>query len=619
MSFHIDDTELYLFGEGTNAYTYKMLGCHFVHGEYDAVRFAVWAPHACSVSVVGTFNDWNIDANPMKKLADTGVWEVHIDNARTGDLYKYAITTRSGKTIYKADPYAFRSQHRPDTASVVWQVEDYDWTDEEYLNRRKTMNPYKEPMSIYEVHIGSWRKGEGLHELSSSLVDYVADMGYTHIELMPVCEYPLDDSWGYQVTGYYSVSTRYGTPWDLKHFINACHMKGIGVIIDWVPAHFPRDDHGLCSFDGEALYEDADTRRSDQPQWGTRLFDYSKPQVKSFLISNAVFLFNEFHVDGLRVDAVSCMLYLDYGKEAGQWVPNIYGGKENIDAIEFLRALAKTVGRECESCLLIAEESTAFPLVTKPPEVGGLGFNFKWNMGYMNDTLSYMSLDPYFRRFNHDKLTFSMMYAFSENYILPFSHDEVVHGKRSLIGRMPGEYDAMFSQLRLLYMYQFAHPGKKLMFMGSEFAQFIEWNFRQSIDFCLLEYPRHNQMREFVKKLNMIYREYSPFYACDTGWEGFTWRVVDDRDMSVVAFSRKDGHHEMICVFNFTPVTHERYPIPVDRPMKVMELLNSNDVNYGGDGTHQNGIIISHTGENGSNNVIDVTLPGLSAIYFKVI
>lgn len=618
MAFHIDDTELYLFSEGTNAYSYKMLGCQFVQGDYDAVRFAVWAPHAKAVSVVGSFNDWNEKADPMRHIG-SGVWEAHIGHAVVGDLYKYAITTASGEILYKADPFAFRSQHRPETASVVWRIEDYDWTDAEYLEKRKAADPYREPMSIYEVHVGSWKAGKTLYDLSTELVDYAADMGYTHIELMPVCEYPLDDSWGYQVTGYYSVTTRYGTPWDLKHFVNACHKKGIGVILDWVPAHFTRDAHGLRHFDGEALYEDADPRRGEQPQWGTQLFDYSKPQVRSFMSSNAVFYFNEFHIDALRVDAVSCMLYHDYGKEAGKWLPNIHGGRENLDSVRFFRELAKTVGRECPSALLIAEESTAFPLVTKPPEVGGLGFNFKWNMGYMNDTLSYMELDPYFRKWNHDKLTFSMLYAFSENYILPFSHDENVHGKRSLLNKMPGEYDDKFAQLRLLFMYQFAHPGKKLMFMGSEFGQFIEWNFRQSIDFCLLEYPRHREMQLFVKKLNEIYRGYTPFFACDTGWDGFEWLVPDDKDMSVAIFKRKDGKREIICAFNFTPVAHDTYSIPVGKPLKAVEILNSNDSSYGGNGTHMNGLIMSRECGGDAKYVLDVALPGLSAVYLKVV
>jgi len=580
MKPYLDDNELYLFNTGKNAYAYRALGCHRVRMPegYDAYRFAVWAPDARAVSVVGSFNDWNPRADQMKPCGTTGVWQAHIGIAHHGDLYKYAIMTKKGELIYKADPYAFYSQLRPETASIIWDTEAFRWTDEAHMRKRpRPDRPVLEaPMSIYEVHLGSWKAGLNYEQLAAELVDYVVDMGYTHVELMPVCEYPLDDSWGYQVTGYYSITSRYGTPEQFKILVNALHRAGIGVLLDWVPAHFTRDAHGLRRFDGSALYEHPDPRRGEQPDWGTMLFDLERSEVRSFLISNAVYFFKEFHIDGLRVDAVSCMLYLDYGKRDGEWIPNRYGGNENLTAIDFFRELARAVGRECPGALLIAEESTAFPLVTAPPEDGGLGFNFKWNMGWMNDTLAYCKLDSFFRRFNHDKLTFSMCYAFSENYILPFSHDEVVHMKNSLIGRMPGTYDEMFAQLRLLYMYQYAHPGKKLLFMGGEFGQFSEWNFRRSLDWMLLDYPQHAALREFVKALNAFYRDEPALYERDDGWEGFEWRVVDDPTHSVLAFCRRDASgRELLCIFNFTPVPHDLYPVRLPYRAKLRRAMSS--------------------------------------------
>ncbi|MBQ9949580.1 MAG: 1,4-alpha-glucan branching protein GlgB [Clostridia bacterium] len=616
MGFFIDNTEVYLFMEGTNAYSYKMLGNHRVHGEYEAVRFGVYAPNASEVSVVGSFNKWDINADKMQPIRNTGIFETHIGHAVSGDIYKYAIKTKDGKIIYKSDPYAVRTQMPPDTASMVWEVEEYDWTDSEYLKKRAKRNPYKTAMCIYEVHTGSWRIGERLFELSESLVKYVSDMGFTHIELMPVSEFPYENSWGYQITGFFAISTRYGTPYDLKHFINCCHMKNIGVIIDWVPAHFPRDEHGLARFDGEPLYESSDALRSDQPDWGTLLFDYSKPHVRSFLLSNAVYLLHEYHADGLRVDAVSCMLYHDYGKRGKAWRPNKYGGRENLEAIEFLRTLAKTVNRECEGVILAAEESTAFPLVTKPPEVGGLGFNFKWNMGFMNDTLEYIGMDSYFRKFNHDKLTFSMYYAFSENYILPFSHDETVHGKKSLIERMHGSYDEKFAQLRLLYMYLYAHPGKKLMFMGDEIAQFNEWDMKRGVEFDLTGYERHAQMQGFVKKLNHLYRRYPQFWACDTGWDGFKWLICDDKERSLIVFLRQDKKRKMICIFNFTPVDYNAYEIPVQTPMKALSVFSSDSAEFGGSGKSDGQFAVSRKKD--GECIISVDIPAYAGIYMLV-
>ncbi len=580
MNPYLDDNELYLFNTGKSAYAYRALGCHRVAMPegYEAFRFAVWAPDARAVSVVGSFNGWNPRADPMTPCGTTGVWQAHVGIARHGNLYKYAIMTKKGELIYKADPYAFFSEPRPETASVVWDPIPFKWTDDAHMAARRhpARPPREAPMSIYEVHLGSWREGRDYAQLAAELVDYVADLGYTHVEFMPVCEYPLDDSWGYQVTGYYAVTSRYGTPEQFKLLVNAFHRAGIGVLLDWVPAHFTKDAHGLRRFDGSALYEHPDPRRGEQPDWGTMLFDLEKSEVRSFLISNAVYFFKEFHIDGLRVDAVSCMLYLDYGRREGEWVPNAEGGHENLAAVEFFRALSRAVGRECPGSLLIAEESTAFPLVTAPPEDGGLGFNFKWNMGWMNDTLSYCKLDSYFRKFNHDKLTFSMCYAFSENYILPFSHDEVVHMKNSLIGRFPGTYDEMFAQLRLLYMYQYAHPGKKLLFMGGEFGQFAEWNFRRSLDWMLLDFPQHAALREFVKALNLFYKSEPALYERDDGWEGFEWRSADDSAHSVLAFCRRDdAGRELLCIFNFTPVPHGAYPIRLPYRAKLRRAMSS--------------------------------------------
>lgn len=610
MGFLIDDTEIYLFKEGTNAYTYKMFGNHRVFGEYEAVRFAVYAPNALEVSVVGSFNEWNIEADKMYKVGNTGIFQIHIGHAKNGDIYKYAIKTKEGRIIYKADPYAVRAQMRPDTASMVWEVEDYSWSDDSYMKRRNARNPYKSPMCIYEVHPGSWKHGEKLYELSSSLVKYVSDMGYTHIELMPVFEFPYDESWGYQVTGYFAPTCRYCTPYDLKHFVNECHKHNIGVIVDWVAAHFPKDEHGLAKFDGTPLYECSDSLRAEQPDWGTLLFDYGKPEVQSFLISNAVYLLKEYHIDGLRVDAVSCMLYLDYGKRDKAWSPNKYGGNENLEAIAFLRALSRAVNRECPHSLLIAEESTAYPLVTKPPQIGGLGFNFKWNMGFMNDTLMYMSLDSYFRRFNHDKLTFPMMYAFSENYILPFSHDETVHGKKSLIERMLGSYDEKFAQLRLLYAYQYAHPGKKLMFMGCEIGQFSEWDFKSSVEFFLTEYESHAKLQSFVKKLNHVYRRYPQFWAKDTSWEGFKWLVCEDKMRSLIAFLRMDGKRKVLCVFNFTPIDYLSYEIYVGEDIKLVPILSTDDCAYGGNGKFEGQLAIAN------NGILKLDIPAYGGMYF---
>ena len=564
MQDRITETDLWLWGEGTNSYAYLTLGCHKTdYLGYEAYRFAVWAPNAVSVRVVGSFNEWNTEADPMHRIGDTGVWEAHIGIAHAGDSYKYAIETQSGDIVYRADPFAFFSEQRPATASVIWDLEDgYQWGDESYMHERGRRNSRQLPMNIYEVHLGSWVEGLDFPALATRLVDYVKEMGYTHIELLPVSEYPLDDSWGYQVTGYYAITSRYGNPSQFKELIDRCHQAGIGVIADWVPTHFCRDEQGLRLFDGTPLFEHPDPRRSEQPQWGTTLFNYEKNEVQSFLVSNAIFLMKEYHIDGIRADAVSCMLYLDYGKQDGEWLPNRYGGRENIAAIDFLRRLSNTVHRECAGALLIAEESTAFPGMTAPTAQGGLGFDYKWNMGWMNDILDYMSMDSYFRSYHHDELTFSMCYAYSEHYILPLSHDEVVHGKKSLIERMPGEYADKFSQLRLLLMYQTAHPGKMLTFMGTELAQFIEWDFHKSLDWLLLDYDAHYAMQQFTASLNRFYAKTPALYRLDDSWEGFEWITVNDGEHSVLAFLRSDGRGQrLLCLFNFTPVEHYPYRI----------------------------------------------------------
>ena len=610
MNANIQQKDLYLWGEGTNIYSYLTLGCHAVEKDgYPAYRFAVWAPNAVSVSVVGDFNGWNLEADPMEMIGTTGVWQAFIGIAHEGDAYKFAIRTKDGDILYKADPFAFASQLRPNTASRIWDIGGYQWTDQVYMARRAVQDHHASPVNIYEVHLGSWKKDLSFTELSEELVRYVVDMGYTHIELMPLCEYPLDESWGYQITGYFSITARYGTPQDFQHFVDVCHRNGIGVILDWVPAHFCRDEQGLRRFDGTPLFEHPDSRRAEQPHWGTLLFNYEKNEVRSFLLSNAMYFLREFHVDGLRVDAVSCMLYLDYGRQGGEWLPNRYGGKENLGAIDLFRQLSLAVRQEFPGALLIAEESTAFAGVTASPEEGGLGFDYKWNMGWMNDTLSYMSMDSLFRKWHHNQVTFSMCYAFSEHYILPFSHDEVVHGKCSLINRMPGEYEDKFRQLRLLLMYQFAHPGKKLNFMGYEFGQFIEWDFRKSLDWFLLGYPAHRDMQVFTRQLNRFYSRTPALYEQDDGWQGFEWVSVDDDVHSILAFIRRDSKgNELLCAFNFTPVKHDPYRIQLPRPYLLSQAMSNVDFR------EMHGIQSQEDPQGGE--YVDIMLSPYEAVYY---
>ncbi|MDD3920820.1 MAG: 1,4-alpha-glucan branching protein GlgB, partial [Eubacteriales bacterium] len=549
-------------------------------------------------------------------VGSTGVWEAHIAEDADGALYKYAIIGPDGHVNYKADPYAVRSEKAPGTASMVYELQPIGWRDEAYLQDRGDL--LHKPVNIYEVHAGSWRAGLTYRDMAVELVDYAASMGYTHIELMPLCEYPFDMSWGYQITGYYAVTSRYGTPEDLMYLIDCAHQKGIGVLLDWVPAHFPRDEQGLRRFDGTPLYEHPDPRRGEQPQWGTMLFDYSRTQVVSFLISNALFWLKEFHVDGLRVDAVSCMLYLDYGKQDGDWLPNETGGHENLDAIAFLRQLNDTVHELTPGAVMIAEESTAFPLVTAPTKDGGLGFDMKWNMGFMNDMLEYMSMDSLYRKYHHDKLTFSMYYAFSEKYILPFSHDEVVHGKHSMLDKAPGDYWRKFAQLRLLLAYQMAHPGKKLNFMGYEFGQFIEWKYTEGLDWLLLEYPKHAETLRFTKALNLFYRSTPPFYQCDDSWDGFEWTSVNDSIHSVAAFLRRDNAgNAVLCAFNFTPEPWEHYYMGMPQAGTLTEVFSSDAVKFGGTGDWHNEPV--HTNpypEQGMPHQAVLRLPPFGAAFF---
>ena len=567
---------------------YRFLGCHAQNRDgVDGFVFRTWAPQAQSVRVTGDFNFWNEEDLPMQPVG-CGVWEAFSRFAQPGQRYKLCIKTKDGRTVYKTDPYGNRCGVLPDTASIIEAEGGFVWHDGLYRARRRKEKILNRPVNIYEVHAGSWKRHEdgsvlSFRELAQQLVPYVRDMGYTHIELLPVMEYPYDPSWGYQITCYYAPTHRYGAPEDLKYFIDEAHRAGIGVILDWVPAHFPKDANGLYEFDGTCCYELSDPTMNEHPDWTTRIYDYGKPEVRSFLISNACYWISQFHADGIRVDAVASMLYLDYNRP--NYKPNRFGGRENLEAIDFLRQLNAAAFQTEPAVMMIAEESTAFPLITKPDYDGGLGFLFKWNMGWMNDMLQYMSLDPLYRKGDHNALTFSMTYAFSENFILPLSHDEVVHGKCSLIGKMPGNYDDKFNNLRVLYAYQMAHPGKKLNFMGSEFAQFIEWNFKQGLDWLLLDYEKHRKMQQFVKTLNRFYLENRELWEVDTGWDGYEWIEPDDRDRSVIAFRRKDRKgRELVVVCNFCPVLRENYRLGLPKQGWYVPVLNTDDEAFGGYG-----------------------------------
>ena len=590
------ELDMYLFGQATHYDIYKKLGAHPAEiRKKKGILFDVWAPHAAEVYVIGTFNDWNETANPMRRLepAGIGIFEAFIPKAELGDLYKYLIITPDGRKLYKADPYANYAEVRPGTASRIADIEHFKWTDDKWMDKRKqTEDVYAEPMAIYEVHPGSWmrhpgREDDGYYsyrEMAAALTKYVKGMGYSHVELMGISEYPYDGSWGYQVTGYYAPTSRYGTPEDFVYLVNYLHKHGIGVILDWVPAHFPKDAHGLADFDGCPLYEYADPRMGEHPEWGTKIFDYGKSEVKNFLIGSALMWIEHYHIDGLRVDAVASMLYLDYGKKEGQWIAIKYGENKNLEAIEFFRHINTLITGRNHGTVMIAEESTAWPMVTGPADKGGLNFTYKWNMGWMHDFLDYMSLDPYFRKNNHHKMTFAMSYNNSEKYILVLSHDEVVHLKKSMWEKMPGDEEDKFRNLKSAYSFMMGHPGKKLLFMGQDFGQLREWSEERELDWYLMEEPRHRQLNEYFRELLHIYRKYPAMYEQDSDWNGFEWINADDADRSIYSFVRKskNGKNSLLFVCNMTPVARDDYRVGVPKKGTYHLLLNSNEARFGG-------------------------------------
>ncbi len=583
------ELDQYLFGQATHYDIYRKLGAHPLGKEgCDGTYFAVWAPNAQRVSVIGEFNDWRNDANPMTKVGEIGVWEICIPEAKIGQLYKFFIIGMNGEELFKADPYANEAELRPGTASRITDITDFKWSDAAWLRNREKFDPDTSAMSIYEVHLGSWMKHpwseeneEGFYnyrEAAVRLADYVQEMGYTHVELMGIAEHPFDGSWGYQVTGYYAPTSRYGSPQDFKYLVDYLHKKKIGVILDWVPAHFPKDAHGLANFDGTACYEHEDPRQGEHPDWGTKIYNYGRPEVKNFLLANALFWVEECHVDGLRVDAVASMLYLDYGKEDGQWVANKYGDNKNLEAIEFFKHLNSVLLGRNKGAVMIAEESTAWPKVTGKVEDDGLGFSMKWNMDWMNDFLEYMKLDPYFRKFNHNKMTFSMMYAYSERYVLVLSHDEVVHLKCSMINKMPGEMDDKFRNLKVGYTFMTGHPGKKLLFMGQDFGQLREWSEEREIDWYLLAEESHKDLQSFVKGLLQIYKKYPALYGGDADGNGFEWINADDADRSIFSFFRNSPtkRNNVLFVLNFTPVAYDDYRVGVPKKKQYKLIMNEN-------------------------------------------
>lgn len=617
---YIDKQRLYHFNDGNASDAYDTFGCHWIEPE-GCWRFVVWAPHAKNVSVIGDFNGWNGQA--MIPL-DCGVWAAFLSEAYPGNVYKYRIETWDGRMVEKADPFAFHCETGPLTGSKVWPMEPLDWHDSKFLKQRNKADPFSSPMSIYEVHIASWKtrwdnRPVNYREVADLLAEYCTDMGYTHVELLPITEFPYDPSWGYQVTGYFAPTSKYGTPEDFAYLVDTLHKAGIGVIIDWVPAHFPKDAHGLAQFDGQPLFESDDPVMSERPDWGTLVFDYTKGGVRSFLMSSAAWFFDRYHIDGIRVDAVASMLYLDFGREPGQWVPNWDGGNWDHNAIYFIRRFNEELHRRFPHCLVIAEESTAFPKLTEPVALGGLGFDYKWNMGFMHDTLKYMALDPVYRKYHHDQIKFSMCYAFSEKYVLPYSHDEVVYGKGSMMGKMAGDYYQKFHSLRALWGFMYAHPGKKLMFMGCEIGQFDEWNFRSQIQWNLLEYPMHSGMQNYVRHLNRFYRDNPALFEQDQSWEGFTWLNDMDYNRSCLAFLRtaRDGK-KVVAVCNFTPVQVDFFQLGLPGPGVLTEALNSDDVQFGGVGVHNAAPCEAYEepfcGQPWSTRV---TVPPMSCVYYN--
>jgi 1,4-alpha-glucan branching enzyme len=621
--------DVHLWAEGSHYRTYEKLGAH--PGDRDGVAgtyFAVWAPNARGVSVVGDFNGWRPGANPLGPVGTSGIWEGFVPGVGQGALYKYHLVSQyRGYQADKADPFGFAAETRPQTASKVWDLSGYTWGDAEWMRTRGRANALDAPVSVYEVHLGSWRRvpEEGnrwltYRELAHQLAEYAREMGYTHVELLPVSEHPLDASWGYQTVGYFAPTSRFGTPQDFMYLVDHLHQAGVGVLLDWVPAHFPRDAHGPGYFDGTHLYEHADPRLGEHRDWGTFIFNYGRNEVGNFLISNALFWLDKYHIDGLRVDAVASMLYLDYSRKEGEWVPNQYGGRENLDAIAFLRRLNERVYGEYPDVMTVAEESTAWPAVSRPTYLGGLGFGYKWDMGWMHDTLRYLSLDPVHRKFHHNELTFRMLYAFTENYLLPLSHDEVVHGKGSLLRKMPGDEWQRFANLRLLYGYQFGQPGKKLLFMGGEFGQWDEWDHDRSLDWHLLDQPAHRGVRRWVRDLNTFYRGEPAFHQLDCDPAGFEWVDANDSEQSVLSFYRKGKSPDdtLVFVFNFTPVPRQNYRVGVPRGGRWEEILNSDAPMYGGSGQgNMGGAEAAPVGWHGRSYLLNLTLPPLGMIVLK--
>ncbi len=625
----LSDFDKYLIGEGTHERAYEKFGAHLISVDgRQGVAFAVWAPNALAVSVMGDFNDWRDTLHPMHSC-DSGIWSLFIPGLTEFTVYKYHIKAQDGQGFDKADPYGFAMEERPRTGSVVADLDRYSWGDRDWMAERAVRQSLDSPISIYEVHLGSWRKIADerwrmryltYREFADTLIPYVLEMGYTHIELMPIAEYPLDASWGYQVLGFFAPTSRFGTPADFMYFIDQCHRQGLGVILDWVPAHFPKDGAGLNFFDGTHLYSHADPRQREQQDWGTLIFNYSRNEVRSFLISNALFWLDKYHIDGLRIDAVASMLYLDYSREEGQWIPNKYGGRENLAAISFLRKTNEVLHGIFPGILTIAEESTSWPMVSRPTYLGGLGFSMKWNMGWMHDTLSYMSKDPIFRRFHHNKMTFGMLYAFHENFVLPLSHDEVVHGKGSLLGKMSGDEWQKFANLRAYYGFMWGYSGKKLLFMGNEFAQWQEWDHDKGLEWAALEAPNHQGMKRFVRDLNLVYRSEPALYEKDFDWSGFSWIDANDNDNSVFSFIRfaRSPDDFILVVCNFTPIVRHHYRIGTPAAGRYRELINSDQDVYRGSGVGNGGELASIDEScHGLAYSLDLTLPPLSTLMLK--
>jgi 1,4-alpha-glucan branching enzyme len=625
----LSEFDLYLMGEGRHHDTYEKLGAHIktVDG-VSGVHFAVWAPSARRVSVVGDFNGWDGRVHPMRTRGSSGIWELFLPDLGEGAIYKYEIIGPRGEMLpLKADPYGFFAELRPNTGSVVARLDKHNWADGDWMKERAQRNWLQQPISVYEVHLGSWRRMPEEHnrwlsylELADQLIPYVKDLGYTHIELMPVMEHPFDGSWGYQTLGYFAATSRYGTPAEFMAFVDRCHQAGLGVLLDWTPAHFPRDSHGLSLFDGTHLYEHSDPRQGTHPDWGTLVYNYGRNEVQNFLISNALFWLDKYHIDGLRVDAVASMLYLDYSRKEGEWIPNRYGGRENLDAIDFLKRMNEVAYLRFPGVLTIAEESTAWPSVSRPTYLGGLGFSLKWNMGWMNDTLLYFSKDPVFRRYEHNKLTFSMLYAFTENFMLPFSHDEVVHGKNSLLHKMPGDMWQQFANLRLLFAYQYAHPGKKLLFMGQEFGQRNEWYEGTSLDWHLLQYESHRGVQQLVRDLNRLLASEPALHQVDFDWQGFEWIDANDSDNSVYSFIRRGKNPDdvILAVLNCTPVVRYGYRLGVPRPGHYEEVLNTDAAIYGGSNVgNLGGMNADEHAWQGRRQSLALTLPPLAAVFLK--